>query len=488
MTGSQSQSGPARVAVVGGGLAGLAAAVALTERGLRVELFEAGRRLGGRAGSFRDSVSGEMLDGCQHAAMGCCTNLLDFCRRTGNADCFRRTGRLQFIGPHGRSYAFSALPLLPAPLHLLPGLMRLGYLGLGDRLRIVRTMGRLAKLSAEGPSEGMTVGAWLRSEGESDRAMERFWSVVLASALSETLDRASLAAARKVFVDGFLAARRAYELVVPEATLDEIFDRRAGGWLAERKVIIHRRVRIGQIEGDAGRARAVVLPDGSHRPFDFFVVAVPWRAVGRLFPPAMLAALPRLEQAERIPAAPITAVHLWFDRPVTELREAALVGRLSQWVFRGQGNGGRPSRDGAKPETPESGYYYQVVISASHGLVGRRGRDVAHEVTRELGAIWPAARQARLVRSRVVTHRQAVFSVQPGIDRLRPSQQTAVENLALAGDWTATGWPATMEGAVRSGYLAAEAILKQQGHGDHSPVLKADLPRGLLARWVLGAA
>jgi squalene-associated FAD-dependent desaturase len=487
MTGSDSQSGPARVAVVGGGLAGLAAAVALAERGLRVELFEAGRRLGGRAGSFRDSVSGEMLDGCQHAAMGCCTNLLDFCRRTGSADCFRHTGRLHFIAPNARRYEFSALPGLPAPLHLLPGLMRLGYLTLGERLRIMRTMGRLAKLSAEGPSEDMTIGAWLRSQGESDRALDRFWSVVLTSALSETLERASLAAARKVFVDGFLAARRAYELVVPEVTLDEIFDRRASDWLGSRGVIIHRRVRIRRIEGDARRARAIVLPDGSQRPFDFFVVAVPWRAVGRLFSPAMLAALSALEQAERIPSAPITAVHLWFDRPVTRLREAALVGRLSQWIFSGPEDRTRAARDGAKAETPASGYYCQVVISASHGLIGRRGRDVADKVTQELGAIWPAARQARLVRSRVVTHRQAVFSVQPGIDRLRAPQQTAVENLALAGDWTATGWPATMEGAVRSGYLAAEAILRQQGQGADPRVLQADLPRGLLARRMLGA-
>jgi uncharacterized protein with NAD-binding domain and iron-sulfur cluster len=129
-----------------------------------------------------------------------------------------------------------------------------------------------------------------------------------------------------------------------------------------------------------------------------------------------------------------------------------------------------------------------VVISASHGLVGRRGQDVAEEVTRELEAIWPAARRAKLLRSRVVTHREAVFSLQPKIDRWRPPQQTPLENLALAGDWTATGWPATMEGAVRSGYLAAEAILRHQGRADDQQVVKADLPRGLLARWLLRPA
>ncbi len=488
MTGSPSQSGPASVAVVGGGLAGLASAVALCERGFRVELFEARRRLGGRAGSFPDPRSGEMLDYCRHAAMGCCTNLLDFCRRTGTSGCFRRSGRLHFIAPNGRRHAFSAVPWLPAPLHLVPGLMRLGYLGLGERLRIARTMGRLAKLSDERQQQSMTIGAWLQSQGESDRAREQFWSVVLTSALSETLDRASLAAARKVFVDGFLGSRRAYELVVPQVALDEMFNRRVGDWLSARDVTIHRRVRIRGIEGDGRRARALVLPDGSQRPFDFFVAAVPWRTVRRLFGPAMLTSLPGLEDVERIPSAPITAVHLWFDRPVTRLREAVLVGRLSQWVFRRIGNGTRAARGDEEAEKPESGYYYQVVISASHGLVGRSRQHVADEVTRELGAIWPGARGAKLLRSRVVTHREAVFSAQPGIDRWRPPQQTPVANLALAGDWTATGWPATMEGAVRSGYLAAEAVCRQHTGGDPEPVLKADLPRGPLARWLLRPA
>jgi hypothetical protein len=277
-------------------------------------------------------------------------------------------------------------------------------------------------------------------------------------------------------------------LEVPQVALDEIFNRRAGDWLAARNATIHRRARIRRIEGDGRRARAVVLPDGSHRPFDFFVAAVPWRAVRRLFAPTILSSLPGLEHVERIPSAPITAVHLWFDRPVTRLPEAVLVGRLSQWVF---AKGEQPTRatgDAEKAETPESGWYYQVVISASHGLVGRPGQEVADEVTRELGTIWPSARRARLLRSRVVTHREAVFSVQPEIDQLRPPQQTQVENLALAGDWTATGWPATMEGAVRSGYLAAEAILGRHRRGDWEPVLKADLPGGPLAKWLLRSA
>jgi len=458
MSRSENPAGTPRVAVVGGGLAGLAAAVAAAEAGLDVELFEARRRLGGRAGSFRDPHCGELVDRCQHVAMGCCTNLADLCRRTGLADGFRRYRRLHFIGPGGSRHDLAGCRLLPAPLHLVPGLLRLGYLGLRDRLRILRTMTRLARLDPGGSTPDATIGPWLREQGESDRAIERFWSVVLVSALSERPERASLAAARKVFVDGFLSSRRAYELEVPQQPLEEIFDRRLGAWLTERNVVLHRGTRIKQIAGDRQRAEAVELADGSRRRFDGFVAAVPWRNVRALFAESMLEALPGLNAVDRIEPAPITAVHLWFDRPITPLPHAVLVGRLGQWVFPRTPPAGDPA---ASPP----GFYYQVVISASHGLKDRDREEVIGQVHDELGAIWPAAREAQLLRSRMVTHPEAVFSVTPGIDRLRPKQQTPIANLALAGDWTATGWPATMEGAVRSGYLAAEAIRKSLGRG-----------------------
>ena len=477
---SEANRGPGAptVAVVGGGLAGLAAAVGLCRPGLAVELFEARRRLGGRAASFRDPRSGELVDHCQHVAMGCCTNLADFLGRTGLADCFRRQRRLHFIGPAATEHRLAAAPLVPAPLHLLAGLMRFGYLPLADRLRIVRTMGRLAGRADTGDDDTQTIGSWLVEQGESERAMRRFWSVVLLSALSETLDRASLTAARKVFVDGFLGSRRAYELLVPQLALETIYDDLLGGWLARHKVAVHRGTRVRSIKGDAGRAAAVVLADGSRRAFDFFVAAVPWRRVCGLFPEAMLRAMPALEAVRHLEPAPITAVHLWFDRPLTELANAALVGRLSQWVF---SRGGQP----LDSERSAPGHYYQVVISASRELAGCTRQDVVGRVREELAGIWPAASQARLLHWRAMTNHAAVFSMRPGVDRYRPAQATAIGNLMLAGDWTATGWPATMESAVRSGYLAAEAILEAVGRPRR--LLAAELPRSLLTRWLAGA-
>ena len=436
------------IAIVGGGLAGLAAAVAAVQAGFGVELFEARRRLGGRAGSFRDPQSGHWIDQCQHIAMGCCTAWIDFCRRTHIEDCFCRQPQLHFIGPDGGDYRLRASPLLPAPWHLGPALARLAYLSWKERWRIARAMGQLARSPLDDDQE--TIAAWLRRHGQSDRAIEQFWSVILTSALGETPERASRAAARKVFVDGFLGSRRAYELYLPRLALDEVYNRRIAAWLAAHGVIAHLGTRVKRIEGDGLRASELVLAGGTRRRFDGYVVAVPWRQVRGLMSESLLGGLPGLASVDQIEPSPITAVHLWFDRSITRLGEAVLVGRLSQWIFRRSGN---------DPEEAACGHYYQVVISGSRDLADCDRREVVRRVCGELAALWPAARQARLLRSRVVTNPQAVFSMRPGIQRLRPPQATPVENLALAGDWTSTGWPATMEGAVRSGYLAVAALV-----------------------------
>jgi len=434
-------SGKPSVAVVGGGPAGLAAAAAACQEGFRTELFEQRNALGGRAGSFLDPETGGLVDYCRHVSMGCCRSFSDFCRRTGVAACFARHPRMHFIAPDGKRSDFAAARWLPAPLHLLPGLLRLRFLTFGERLRIIRA---LRSLAAEDAVGHQTIGAWLRRQGQSQRVVERFWSVVLQSALGETVDRASLAAARQVFVEGFLASPDAYELQVPQIPLGEIFDRRVGAWLQQHNVAVHRGTRIRRIEGDSRRATAAVLPDGTRRRFDLFIVTVPWRHVGALFAPPMLAAMPDLQHVDNIDSAPITAVHLWFDRPITPLPHAVLVGKTSQWVFRGGES--------------QAGHYCQVVISASRDLIGRGREQIVGRVGRELKEVFPAARAARLLHRRVVTHPAAVFSMIPGLDRFRPAQQTPVENLLLAGDWTATGWPATMEGAVRSGYNAVTVL------------------------------
>ena len=443
------------LAVVGGGLAGMVAAVVAAERGCRVDLFERRKTLGGRAGSFRDPQTGQWVDFCQHVAMGCCTEFADFCRRTGVADCFRTDRTLYFFGPDGAKRAFRPSRWLPAPWHLAPALLQLRYLTLGERWSIARTIRRLARERIDDPRRDETIGAWLRRHGQTERTIERFWSVVLVSALSETIDRASLAAAQKVFVDGFMASRTAYELVVPQLPLVEIFDGHVGKSLEKQDISVHRGMRVRRVEADGTRGvpatLSVVLADGTRREFNSVIVAVPWHRVRSLLPKEITATMPDFDDIEQIKPAAITALHFWFDRPITSLPHAVLVEKLSQWIFN-QG------------ET-EAGHCCQVVISASGGLIGRNRKAVLTEVLDELKSIWPAARDTQLVHWRMVTQPRAVFPVTPEVEHFRPTQQTPISNLLLAGDWTSTGWPATMEGAVRSGYAAASAVPAPFGTG-----------------------
>ena len=352
------------LAIVGGGLAGLAAAVEAARARLSRRTVRAAQSLGGRAGSLIDSQTGQRIDYCQHVAMGCCTGFLDFCRRAGIEDCFQRTGTLHFFGPEGDRHDFAPSRWLPAPLHLLPGLMRLKYLSFGERWGIVRTLRRkvLVRTDTNGRRRDSrrltaaekrcwgfaiawlwgllnedkidaieeTIGTWLRRQGQSDRALERFWSVVLTNAWAKRSIRFAGRCA-KVFQDGFLASRGASDLLLPRLTLGEIFHDRSLRWLANHGVRVH----LGspparRRQPEPGPPWSLPTAPAGVR---LCVLAVHWHAAAAIGRKTCKPAMPAMENIERIKPAEITAVHLWFDRPAVPLPHAVLVGRLSQWVF-----------------------------------------------------------------------------------------------------------------------------------------------------------
>ncbi|HUG66904.1 MAG TPA: hydroxysqualene dehydroxylase HpnE [Pirellulaceae bacterium] len=460
---------PARIGIVGGGLAGLAAGVALAESGQTVELFESKRRLGGRATSFEDPQTSELIDNCQHVAMGCCTNFLNLCKRSHIDHLLRCDTHVHFFARDGKHNDLFEMKWLPAPLHLAAAFMRLSYLSLKERVHVCRGLVRLARSSRQPGHERLTIGAWLCKDGQSERAIRCFWEVVLVSALAESLERASLVAARKVFVDGFLRANSAYHVYVPAVPLRQLYDQVAAH-LSGRRAAIHLGKTVSSVRPEAGNVY-LRLDDGSSHEFDFVIVAIPWRRVADVLPPELSGAV---DAAAAITSSPITSLHLWFDRPIMALPHAVLIDRLCQWVFAG------PS-DARAASEPES-HYYQVVISASRNLAGRDRECVLSEVLEDLQATWPDARRAKLLDWRMITEQHAVFSLSPEVEQRRPHQQTACPRILLAGDWTQTGWPATMEGAVRSGYFAAEAILAQIGI--YEPQLAPDLEPSWLARWL----
>jgi len=471
--------------IVGGGLAGLAAVAALAQRGIKVTLLESRPRLGGRASSFVDRKTGTQIDNCQHVSMRCCTNLQHFCQTVGLGEFFRCEKELHFIGPDGSITSLRA-NAWPAPFHLARSFRGLNYLTRAEQSGIVTTLRRLARVDYT-TCNGMSFGDWLHREGESAATIERFWHVVLVSALSESLDRVDLYHARKVFVDAFLANRHGWEVQIPTAPLEKLYGDYLANWLTARGADVRLNHGVAQIITNAEGAVAVELQDGQRISADHVVIAVPFQRVLSLLP-EKYHDHPQLANILQLESAPISSVHLWFDRPITQLPHAVFVGRLSQWMFNRtalqQPNSDSTCRPAPGESSATPGFYLQVVISASRGLADTSQDQVITQVVDELTGIWPETAQARLVHSRMVTEHKAVFSVKPGAESCRPPQQSPISNVQLAGDWTKTGWPATMESAVRSGYLAAENVL---GHlGRVEKLLQADLPTSLLSKILLG--
>jgi squalene-associated FAD-dependent desaturase len=435
-----------RVVIIGGGLAGLAAATALAPRGFAVTLLEARARLGGRASSFQDSATGQLVDTCQHVSMGCCTNLAHFCRTLGIDHLLEPQASLVFMTPDRQRSHFRADPW-PAPFHLARSFLGAHYLTPMEKLRIAWG---LACLKQSTEASDPPFQAWLDRHYQTPRTIDRFWGLVLVSALNETPDRIGLRYARKVFRDGFLGHRRGFEIELPAVPLGRLYGAELLGWLERHHVDVRLLDGAKQFHLKGNRVDNVELRRAPPLAADFYISAVPFDRLLGLLPADVVTEQPYFANLKNLETSPITSVHCWFDRPVLDLPHVVLVDGLGQWLF-----------NRGADETGE--HYVQAVVSAARQFRGLGREEVQDRIVAELRALFPKARPARLLRARVITEHAATFSAVPGVDRWRPEQTSPLSNLFVAGDWTATGWPATMEGAVRSGYLAAQALLRHAG-------------------------
>jgi zeta-carotene desaturase len=430
MNGVSSQTS-ARVVVIGGGLAGMAAAVALADAGATVTLLEARRTLGGRAGSFEDPQTGETLDNCQHVLLGCCTNLMDFYRRIGALGRIRWEKTIRFMDPRGRVYGLSGTPGLPAPLHLGPSLLRFGALTWLERASLTRAMLAMMRLGESGrlALADVPFGDWLDEHRQPASLVRKLYDPVIVSGLNEETRRASAAAAIHVFQGSLLSNASGYVIGVPDCPLGELYS-------TLPRVNVRTGTRVNRLNVSGQAVTGVELVGGETLPADAVILATGHHAARRL-----------LGQADNSPFedVPILGAHLWFDRPVMTYPHVALIDGPLQWLF-------RKDRDGRA---------LHGVISAARDWVGRAKDECLKLFEQQIRSLFPAARDAKLDRGVIVIEKRATFSPRPGSDRYRPSQAPppdGIENLYVAGDYTQSGWPATMEGAVRSGYLAAEAL------------------------------
>ena len=427
----------AEVIVIGGGLAGLAAAAALGSAGHSVKVLESRPFLGGRATSYEvgNGEEAEFIDNCQHILLRCCVNLLDFYRRLGAERDIAFSREFTFIEPGGRRSVLRS-GMLPPPAHFAESFLKLNFLNFSEKLAVARAMRAIPRECKRSDLDRISMLQWLEEKRQPARAIERFWRQVLVSAINEELDRMAAAHGLQVFRLGFLAGKDSYEMGVPAVPLGHLYGNEA--WKRVGNVELQMRAPVSRIVIEDGAVRGVIAGEQEIRG-DYYVCALPFERLNTAAPELGI-------DVSAFEHSPITGIHLWFDRPVTDLPHATLLDRTMQWMF-----------------NKHAGRYVQLVVSASRSLTEMPRADVIALALRELAEFFPAAREAQLEKAHVVKEIRATFSARPGLEALRPANQTRVRNLFLAGDWTKSGWPATMEGAVRSGYLAAEAMTAAAG-------------------------
>jgi squalene-associated FAD-dependent desaturase len=465
----ESASSPASVTIVGAGLAGLSAGCALADAGYKVTLLERRPYVGGRASSYQHPGTNEIVDNCQHVLLGCCTNLLDLYDRFGARDKINWYDRLTFIEPGGRQSVIHPSPGFPAPFHAAPSFLSAKSLSFQDKNAISRVMLKLMRGLPLDTSEDFL--SWLKRHGQTDRAIERFWKVVLVSALNEDLDRTSVHYAAQVFRESFLKSAAAGRMGVPTVPLTELYS--AGvDYIQARGGQVHLRCAAESIEP---HANGVTIKAGDQSfTTDYAILAAPYNVLGNLLPDTPETAPLRADLA-KFESSPITGIHLWFDREITDLPHAVLLDRTIQWMF-------QKSKLQNRHQNGQEGIgsYIELVVSSSKSIVETRKQEIIDLALKELAEFFPAVREAKLLKSAVIKEVFATYSALPLSDAYRPPTQTAWPRIFLAGDWTRTGWPATMEGAVRSGYIAAEALTAADNNREY--FLQPDLPaEGLMS-------
>jgi squalene-associated FAD-dependent desaturase len=442
------------VIVVGGGLAGLSAACALADAGYQVRLLERRRYLGGRASSYEHPGTGEVIDNCQHVLLGNCVNLINLYQRLGVTDAIRWFDRLTFVEPGGRRSILEP-SFLPAPFHSMPAFLRAQAFSFSDKLAIGRGMSAFIAGIPKDSEENFA--HWLSRHGQTIGAINRFWKPVLVSALNEDPDRMSVHYAGQVIRKSLLLSPGAGRMGVPTIPLSELYNR-AIDYVESRGGRVNLSVAPESFQWSEETQQWTLTAGDQFFTSDAIVLALAFEGLSKLLP-----FMPHNPEAEQLAInlghfghSPITGIHLWFDREITDLEHAILLDATIQWLF-------HKSRLQPEKRRGAPGSYVELVVSASKSMVEMQRQEIIDLALRELAEFFPLVAQAKLVKAAVVKEVRATYSIRPRLDSLRPSALSPWPRVFLAGDWIATGWPATMEGAVRSGYLAAEAMSSAAG-------------------------
>ena len=440
------------VVVIGAGFAGLSAACVLAERGARVLVLEARPQLGGRATAFADRETGERVDNGQHVLFGCYRATFEFLRRIGAEQNVSQQSSLEFPC-YDASGVRSTLkcPPLPAPVHLLAGVLNWKPIPWAERLAALRLVPPLLAARRQlrsGNSMRATeenVHTWLKRYGQGEVLIEWLWEPLAVAALNQSIEHASAAPFVRVLAEMFSSDRAAAAIVLPLKPLDETYAIPARDFIVRHGGEV-RTSALARVHVNTDKTRHVEV-GGSRLETPMVLAAVAWHSLSNLFPSAPAALAGPLCDAAQMESMPIVTVNLWYDRTVMAEPFAGLPGRTMQWVFDKRLTFG------------ERASHLSLVSSGASAIAGRANQELIALARDEIGQSLPAAREAHVVRATVIREKRATFSLAPGQPR-RPGPRTDVSGLFLAGDWTDTGLPATIEGAVVSGHAAARAILE----------------------------
>jgi hydroxysqualene dehydroxylase len=450
--------------IIGSGISGLSAAVELSSRGCNVLLLEQRRNCGGRTRSFFDTVTGSFVDNGQHLMMGCYHATRRFLRLIGtdHLALLQPVLRIDFLHPP-ENYDNLKCPRFPAPLNLLCGLLGFTAIPFKDRLKMLLVAKELNNTSPEKEMEldHLTVEEWLTKLGQSDISRKYFWDVITIGALNNYPKNVSALMLFRVLRAAFLGNSENASLLIPHVGLSELFVNPAVQFIKAHGGEVRTGISVKSMMLEGTHVRSVLTSEGKELRAKSFISAIPWYSFGEILSACHYKSQLEADQKdflsitkikEGFKSSPIISIHLWLDREVTNLDFAVLLETRIQWLFN------KSKLLNEKKEITAVRQNLSLVISGAEEFIRLDKKQLVKIAMEDLRRFLPKARDAKVIHSLVIKEKRATFIPSPGLESLRPNARTKFENLFLAGDWTATGYPATIEGAVMSGRTAAELV------------------------------